>query len=257
MILWADACTGFAPEFSPAADAMSITFTVLFITEAIGMEIDDVPDFLEELRQDTRTPPTRLDWTDRFEGASAYLKRRPLAPATWAQLQENIEAAPYRMPPGTKAVAVTGSLRLAPAFLVGAAFRMVTGADLAVVQRGRLWSSAEPYGTPLAPAVDEHVLDLGPDLAVAMAVATDPAQDVLDFLAEQQIPVSRLLVLRPPGGAKDNSIPDGATANALTVGIRALFRLAACPVIVPYPPDRALRALTLWEVDAAQSGRRA
>ncbi|MFJ7181059.1 SAVED domain-containing protein [Streptomyces massasporeus] len=170
-----------------------------------------------------------VDWVDRFEGASPYVKRRPLAPATWAQLQADIEAAPYRMPPGTTAVAVTGSLRLAPAFVVGAAFRMVTGVDLAVAQRDQLWSSAEAYETPLAPDVDEHPLDLGPDLAVAVAVAMDPTQDVLDFLREQQVPVSRLLVLRPPGGAKDNSVPDAAAANALAVGIRDLLRRACRP----------------------------
>ncbi|MEV7886912.1 SAVED domain-containing protein [Streptomyces sp. NPDC002817] len=170
-----------------------------------------------------------VNWVDRFEGASPYAKRRPLAPATWAQLQTDIEAAPFRMPPGTTAVAVTGSLRLAPAFTVGAAFRMVTGSDLAVVQRGQLWSSAEVYRTPTAPAVDEHTLELGPDLAVAIAVATDPTQDVLDFLNEHQVPVSRLLVLRPPGGAQDNSIPDASTANALTVGIRDLLRRACRP----------------------------
>ncbi|MGX5210282.1 hypothetical protein ACWKT3_16555 [Streptomyces violaceus] len=51
-----------------------------------------------------------LDWVDRFEGASQYVKRRPLAPATWAQLQADIEATPYRMPPGTTTFAVTGSL---------------------------------------------------------------------------------------------------------------------------------------------------
>ncbi|MGI5192147.1 SAVED domain-containing protein [Streptomyces sp. CA-288835] len=167
-----------------------------------------------------------VDWMDRFEGDSPYVKRRPQAPATWAQLQADIEAAPYRMPPGTTAVAVTGSLRLAPAFVVGAAFRMVTGVDLAVAQRDQLWSSAEAYEAPLAPAVGEHALGLGPDLAVAIAVATDPTQDVLDFLREQQVPVSRLLVLRPPGGPKDNSIPDAAAASALAVGIRDLLRRA-------------------------------
>ncbi|MFF8674220.1 SAVED domain-containing protein [Streptomyces sp. NPDC015242] len=167
-----------------------------------------------------------LDWVDRFEGASPYVKRRPLAPATWAQLQADIEAAPYRMPPGTTTVAVTGSLRLAPAFVVGAAFRMVAGSDLAVAQREQLWSSTAAYDSPLTPAVDEHTLDLGTDLAVAVAVATDPTQDVLDFLREHRVPVSRLLVLRPPGGAKDNSIPDAATASALAVGIRDLLRRA-------------------------------
>ncbi|MFF7159623.1 SAVED domain-containing protein [Streptomyces sp. NPDC008139] len=167
-----------------------------------------------------------VDWTDRFEGDSPYIKRRPLAPATWVQLQADIDAAPLRMPPGTTSIALTGSLRLAPAFAVGAAFRMVTGVDLAVAQRGQAWSSAAHYDAVLAPDVQEHALGLGPDLAVAIAVAIDPTEDILDFLCEQQVPVSRLLVLRPPGGAKDNSIPDAATASALTVGIRNLLRRA-------------------------------
>ncbi|WP_324611309.1 SAVED domain-containing protein [Streptomyces griseus] len=37
------------------------------------------------------------------------------------------------------------------------------------------------------------------------------------------------MVLRPPGGAKDNSIPDAATANALAVGIREHLRRACRP----------------------------
>jgi hypothetical protein len=168
-----------------------------------------------------------VDWVDRFDGTSAYSKRRPQAPATWAQLQEEIEAAPNRLPPGTTAVAVTGSLRLAPAFLTGSAFRMVTGADLAVLQRGQLWSSAEPYDAILTPAQDAHEIGQGPDLAVAIAVATDPTDDVLQFLREQHVPVSRLLVLRPSAGAKDNSVPNAAVANALTVGIRDALRRAS------------------------------
>jgi hypothetical protein len=167
-----------------------------------------------------------VDWTDRFEGDSPYIKRRPLAPATWTQLQADIEAAPLRMPPGRTSIALTGSLRLAPAFAVGAAFRMVTGVDLAVAQRGQVWSSAAQYDAVLPPDVQEHTFGLGPDLAVAIAVAIDPTEDILDFLREQQVPVSRLLVLRPPGGAKDNSIPDAATASALTVGIRNQLRRA-------------------------------
>ncbi|MEV0038868.1 SAVED domain-containing protein [Streptomyces sp. NPDC050804] len=167
-----------------------------------------------------------VDWADRFEGASPYVKRRPLAPATWAQLQADIDAAPFRMPPGTTSIAVTGSLRLAAAFAVGATFRMVTGVDLAVAQRGQVWSSTAQYSAVLTPDVEEHALGLGSDLAVAIAVAIDPTEDVLDFLREQRAPVSRLLVLRPPGGAKDNSIPDTAAASALAVGIRDLLRRA-------------------------------
>ncbi|GAB3163231.1 SAVED domain-containing protein [Microbispora hainanensis] len=165
-----------------------------------------------------------IDWVDRFDGASAYSKRRPLAPATWFQLQEEIEAAPSRLPPGATAVAVTGSLRLAPAFLTGTAFRMVTGADIAVLQRGQLWSSAAPYDTGLVPVQEDYEIGQGSDLAVAIAVATDPTEDVLRFLRQQGVPVSRLLVFRPPTGAKDNAVPNAATANALAVGIRDALR---------------------------------
>ncbi|MDX3760106.1 MULTISPECIES: SAVED domain-containing protein [Streptomyces] len=167
-----------------------------------------------------------IDWVDRFDGPDDFTKRRPLHPATWAQLQTDIEAAPAHLPLGTAAISITGSIRLAPAFLTGAAFRMVTGADLAVLQRGQLWSTSEPYNAPQPPTIQEHSLDQGDELAVAIAVATDPTEDVLDYLREQQTPVSKLLVLTPPGGAKDRSIPDSAAANALAIGIRDVVRRA-------------------------------
>ncbi|MEY9887698.1 hypothetical protein ABIA31_001327 [Catenulispora sp. MAP5-51] len=164
-----------------------------------------------------------LDWTDRFDGATAYSKRRPKAPATWAQLQADIEAAPMFLR-GKTDIAVTGSLRQAPAFCTGAAFRMVSGADLAILQRGQVWSTSADYEAA-TPAIVEHSLGQGPDLAVAIAVATDPTTDILRYLRDQQLSVGSLLVLAPPaGGAKDNSIPDASTANALAVGIRDAVR---------------------------------
>jgi SMODS-associated and fused to various effectors sensor domain len=168
-----------------------------------------------------------IDWVTRFEGASAYLKRRPQPPATWGQLQQEIEAIPHRLPPGTTAIAVTGSLRLAPAFAIGAALRMVTGADLAVLQRGQLWASTEPYETGLPPASNEHQVSQGNDLAIAIAVATDPTTEVLRFLHEQHLPVDRLLVLSPSAGARDNSVPDASAANALAISIRDAVRRAS------------------------------
>ncbi len=210
------------------------TLTLTAITEAIdSLQLKAGPTravvSIATLKPDPATGDAdyALDWVDRFDGASPYVKRRPQAPATWAQLQAEIEAAPHRIPPGKTAVAITGSLRLAPAFLVGSAFRMVTGADLAVMQRGQLWSSADPYDAVLTPAQAEYRIGQGPDLAVAIAVATDLTDDVLHFLRDQGLPVSQLLVLRPPTGAKDNSIPNSATANALAVGIRDTVRRAS------------------------------
>ena len=173
----------------------------------------------------------RIDWIDRFDGDSDYSKRRPLPPNTWRQLQADIEAAPGRLPIGSTAISVTGSFRLAPAFLVGTAFRMVTGADLAVMQRGQLWSTSDPYDTALAPGAKEYRIDQGDALAVAIAIATDPTEDVLTYLREQDVPVSKLIVLTPPDtAAKDGSVPDNAAANALAVGIRDRLRRATRPV---------------------------
>ncbi|MFD0022807.1 SAVED domain-containing protein [Streptomyces sp. NPDC058382] len=173
-----------------------------------------------------------IDWVDRFESDSEYTKRRPLPPNTWDQLQADIEAAPGRLPAGTTAVSVTGSIRLAPAFLVGATFRMVTGTDLAVLQRGRagsqLWTTNDSFEDALAPEVAEHEIGQGDEIAVAIAVSTEIVTDVLEYLREQNLPVSRLIVLAPPNGkANDGSVSGSTAANALAVGIRDHLRRSA------------------------------
>ena len=39
-----------------------------------------------------------IDWVDRFDGDSPYVKRHPKPPATWAELQRDIEAIPSHLP---------------------------------------------------------------------------------------------------------------------------------------------------------------
>ncbi|MEU0308178.1 MULTISPECIES: SAVED domain-containing protein [Streptomyces] len=117
--------------------------------------------------------------------------------------------------------------RLAPAFLTGAAFRMVTGADLAVLQRGDLWSTRDTYDTECDPAVKEYDIAQGEDLAVGINVTVKEqhfAQGVLEYLDGQSIPASRLLILTPPAGPKDRSVLDSPDANALAVGLRDVLR---------------------------------
>jgi len=109
-----------------------------------------------------------------------------------------------------------------------ATLRQVTGVeDLSINQRRQLWSSNEPYDHPLAPEVIEHKLDQGDELAVAIAIAVDPTDDVLEFLRMTKVPAQRLLVLRSPAGSRDNSVPDAATAVALATGIRDVVRKAS------------------------------
>jgi len=167
-----------------------------------------------------------IDWVERFDGADAFAKRRPLAPATWGDLQREIESIPSHLA-GAKQIAVSGSIRLAVAFDVGAALRMVTGVDLAVVQRGELWESDAGFSAPKAPDVGEVEIDQGSEVAIAVEVSTPIAADVETFVRQAQLPVERMVVLRPPGGARDNSVVDAEDAVALAVGIRDAIRHAA------------------------------
>ena len=164
-----------------------------------------------------------LDWVDRFDGNDAYSKRRPKPPATWTGLQTEIESIPGHLG-GAANVVITGSLRQATAFTVGAALRLVTSTDLAVVHRGQLWSSDTPYDTPVMPTIIRHDLGIGRGLAVAIEVATPITNDVLSFLHDRDLPVGRLVVLTPPSGTRDNVVRGPADACALAVGIRDAVR---------------------------------
>ena len=164
-----------------------------------------------------------LDWVDRFDGNDAYSKRRPKPPATWTDLQTEIENIPGHLG-GAANIVITGSLRQATAFTVGAALRMVTNTDLAVVQRGQLWSSDTPYSTPATPAITSHDLNLGQELGVAIEVATPITSDVLSFTRDHELPIGRLVVISPPGGPRDNAVNGPADACAFAVGIRDAVR---------------------------------
>jgi hypothetical protein len=164
-----------------------------------------------------------LDWVDRFDGKDANLKRRPKPPATWGQLQDDIEQIPGHLGSATRLV-VTGSMRLAPAFAVGATLRMVTGLDVATMQRGVLWGSDAQYAAPSMPLVTERAIDQGADLAIAFEIATPIGNDVFTFLHEQGVPVRRLVVVGPSGGPRDNAVAGPEDACALAVGIRDAVR---------------------------------
>ena len=109
----------------------------------------------------------------------------PNPPATWQQLQADIEDIPARLGSASH-VAITGSLRLAPAFTVGAALRMVTSTDIAIMQRGVPWPSDAPYSAPITPASTEYDIGQGKDLAIAIEVATTMTTDVQTFLQRER-----------------------------------------------------------------------
>lgn len=167
-----------------------------------------------------------MDWVDRFDGEDAYAKRRPKPPATWRQLQADIEEIPARIT-GVPQVTITGSFRQATAFTIGAALRMVTQTDVAVIQRGALWRSDASYESPNLPVATEYDLGQGDDIAIGIAIATTLTDDVRVFVQDQQIPAGRLVILSPRGGPRDNAVSGPEDAAALAVGIRDIVcRLA-------------------------------
>ena len=167
-----------------------------------------------------------IDWVDRFDGPDAYAKRRSKPPATWQQLQADIENIPAQLGAASH-VAITGSLRLAPAFTVGAALRMVTSTDIAVMQRATPWTSDAPYTTPITPTSAEYDIGQGDDIAIAIEIATTMTADVQAFLLDHHIPVAGLVVLGPPGGPRDNAVAGPEQACALAFGLRDHARRAA------------------------------
>lgn len=164
-----------------------------------------------------------LDWVDRFEGEAATAKRRPLPPATWEQLQADIDAIPAALP-SPASVLVTGSMRLPTAFTVGATLRMATNVDLAVSQRSELWRSDTQYDQAITPEIEETPIDQGDDVAIAIGLTTNIRSDVVAFLHRSHAPVNRLLYVSPGQGTNDRLIVGSAAANALAYGIREVVR---------------------------------
>jgi hypothetical protein len=163
---------------------------------------------------------------DRFAGETPFEKRKPKAPATWHQLQNDIDALAAECR-GSSRIVVTGSLRLATAFAVGASLRMVTNTDVAVVQRGSLWSSDAPYDALVQPILHEVPIGQGDELAVAVAIAADLTDDVAEYLRTADIAVDRLAVLSLAGEPRDSAVQSAEHACAIAVGVRNEVRKQA------------------------------
>lgn len=168
-----------------------------------------------------------LDWVDRFDGDEPYARRRPRLPATWDDLAADLADLPNHLA-GVDAVLVTGSIRLATGFAVGAALRKVTGVDVAWKQGPQIWNSDHPYAEVLTPRTDITTLGQGGDTAIVVDIATNATPDVIDWLRDTKTAVGDVITVSVPSGqAKDDAIADPAQAVALAVGIRDVARRAA------------------------------
>lgn len=114
-----------------------------------------------------------LDWVDRFDGDEPYARRRPKLPATWDDLAADLADLPNHLA-GVDAVLVTGSIRLATGFAVGAALRKVTGVDVAWKQGPQIWNSDHLYDEILTPRTHVTALGQGDDTATSSTSPRPP-----------------------------------------------------------------------------------
>lgn len=161
-----------------------------------------------------------VDRVDRMEGGSPYARVRPLAPYTWDELATEVSSAAQSLHPGR--VLVTGFMRQAVGFLVGAEMRMVRGYTIAIKQRAQLWTSETPVG-PVELVSEEIAVGNGTDLAVIVQIAYEGASDAAAWIRASGLPVSSIHVVSTPVvGA--TAIVSGSNAHSIAAAVRDFVR---------------------------------
>jgi SMODS-associated and fused to various effectors sensor domain len=170
-----------------------------------------------------------LDWVDLFDGDHPFTRRRPRDPTAWeAHMRPELRAAVDRLRAlGCQRVLVRGALRLPAWFTVGNTCAAVTGMTVACQQGGRLWASDEPATGDNRLTVQETAIGQGGELAVALAITTDPTADVHDYLTAARLPVGTLATITPAAGTGNQAITGPGHAVAVALAIRDEIRRLA------------------------------
>ena len=160
-----------------------------------------------------------LRFVDRYDGdVIADRRRQLLDPTEWHHVSSELEDAGRRLRDlGQRRVIVRGAMRLPVWFGAGAAFRHVHGFEVAGEQAGSLWASDDLPDAEHRWEIEVSSVGRGNELAVAVGLAADLGPAVARYLDESGVPVSRLAVLRPPGGARPNVVEGSAAAAALAL----------------------------------------
>ncbi len=162
-----------------------------------------------------------LDWVGFYEGETPKQRRRLVEEGGYAEMQRQLIAAVAEIRElGNLRVSVRGAMRLGTWFAVGEALSEVSGATVRCGQVGQAWSSVDK--TPAAD-VDIRRTDIGQgdELAMAIAFAADPTQDVIDFVHSYGLPVCAVITVAPPDGVR---IGSSGEANAFAQAIKDAAR---------------------------------
>lgn len=166
-----------------------------------------------------------IDWVDRIAGDTPWKRVAPKPPHTWAGLADDIADIPGRLV-NARRVLVTGHLRQATGFLIGAELRRVRRYNVGMLQNEQLWTgdaSTEPYGLD----INEHPVGAGPDIALIVNVAANAADVTAEWIQRSGLPVANIVVATPSTGTGPAAVPTAVAANSAATAIRDLARTHA------------------------------
>jgi hypothetical protein len=167
-----------------------------------------------------------LDWVGLFQGDEPWARRKTRDADAYRQVMhpQLRKAADRLIAAGHRRVVVRGAMRLATWFAAGHAFPEVRGVQLVCGHRGQPWSSDD---APQMTNIDASIvigLGQGDDLAVALAVAAEPVEDVIAFARGNELPVDAVARVALPGGSRAARIADGGHAVGVVHAIRDEMR---------------------------------
>jgi hypothetical protein len=210
-------------------------------------------------RQQTPTPPNvEIDLVDLYADTDAFARVQLRDPADWnSKVEPAIRNAARELEAyATRRVHVTGSMRLPLWFAVGRALPDVRGWILSLDQRTEEWSTDAAPEPVTARVLEQAHLGDGPELAIAISITHDIAEDVARHISQNRLSAGPARKqrghLRRLGNCMDPLGPRASTPR------RRQRRSDACPAIhggtrrarpdarAPMEPDAAhdyLRAL--------------
>ena len=204
---------------------------------------DELRHAIEPLRQPGDTPTASLliqmidrgpvpedttiviDWLDLFPGDEPRVRRQPSDPDLWnGRFRPELKQAAQDLQSHEHAhVLVKGHMRLPTWFAVGVELGKTAGFEVSSFQNQVDWSSVGGLSSVPIKHVTT-ILELGRDLAVGIALATDPSPEVLTYLRDRQISVEEYVCIQPTSGATNQAIGNTAEARGWAYKVRDLIR---------------------------------
>lgn len=169
----------------------------------------------------TVVPNLTLDWVDLYDGDTGFNRRQLKDTSDWSdRLLPDLQSAARTLESyGLHRVHLTGAMRLPIWFALGTQLPRTRGWVLSLDQNGNEWSTATtPVSLPVH--ATESVLNLGTDLAIAIALSQDPTPDAIAYITENQLPVKEVLTIGVSNGPGMTSIADDAHALSWAASAR-------------------------------------